>query len=43
LAKTIVVALGGNAIKQADEKGTAEEQLRNVSKTCKSVAEIAKR
>jgi carbamate kinase len=43
LAKTIVVALGGNAIKQADEKGTAEEQFRNVSKTCKSVAEIAKR
>ena len=33
MAKTIMVALGGNAIKAADDKGTAEEQLANVYKT----------
>ena len=28
--KLVVIALGGNAIKQADEKGTTEEQMNNV-------------
>ncbi|MDP8226787.1 MAG: carbamate kinase, partial [Candidatus Celaenobacter polaris] len=28
--KLVVIALGGNAIKQANEKGTAEEQFENV-------------
>ena len=39
----ILVALGGNAIKQADEKGTTEEQFRNCSIACKHIAEIVKR
>jgi len=43
VGKTIVVALGGNAIKKAQEKGTFEEQLRNVRETCKQILEIIKR
>lgn len=43
MKKTIVVALGGNAIKKADDKGTAEEQLENVDATCKHITEIIKR
>ena len=34
MRRIIVVALGGNAIKQADERGTAEEQFKNVETTC---------
>jgi len=41
--KRILVALGGNAIKQAHEKGTAEEQFRNVRITCKHLLELIKR
>ena len=41
--KTIVIALGGNAIKRAEEEGTAEQQLRNVKITCKHILEIIKR
>ncbi|MEM2896399.1 MAG: carbamate kinase [Candidatus Bathyarchaeia archaeon] len=41
--ETIVVALGGNAIKQAHEKGTAEEQFENVKITCKHILEMIKR
>ena len=37
--KIIVVALGGNAILQANEKGTYQEQVNNVKK---AVAEIVK-
>lgn len=37
----VVIALGGNAIKQADEKGTYEEQLRNVDIAAKQIAKIA--
>lgn len=37
--KIIVVALGGNAILQADEEGTCQEQVNNVKK---AVAEIVK-
>lgn len=43
MGKTVVVALGGNAIKKADEKGTAEEQLRNLRVTCGQIVEIIKR
>lgn len=35
--KTIVVALGGNAILRAGEKGTAAEQLANVRLTCQHI------
>ena len=41
--KTIVIALGGNAIKKADEEGTAQQQLQNVKVTCKHILEIIKR
>jgi carbamate kinase len=34
----IVVALGGNAIKQADEEGTTEQQLANVDATAAQIA-----
>lgn len=40
MARTILVALGGNAIKQSDEKGTSEEQFKNCWKTMKHIAEI---
>ena len=43
MGKTIVIALGGNAIKKAEEEGTAEQQLRNVKITCKHILEIIKR
>lgn len=42
MRKTIVVALGGNAIKQADEAGTAEEQFKNVYITCKQFIRLLK-
>lgn len=38
--KLVVVALGGNAISQANEKGTAEEQFRNVELTCEQLVQI---
>ena len=43
MSKLIVVALGGNAIKQADEKGTAEEQFRNVRTTSKHIVSLLKK
>ena len=36
----ILVALGGNAIYQRGDKGSYEEQLKNVSRTCKILADI---
>lgn len=36
--KPIVVALGGNAIKQSDEQGTTEEQFRNVDIAAREIA-----
>lgn len=42
MAKVILIALGGNAIKQSNEKGTTEEQYSNCFKTTKYIAEIAK-
>jgi carbamate kinase len=38
----LVIALGGNAIKQAEEKGTTEEQFRNVDLTARQIARIAR-
>jgi carbamate kinase len=42
LKKTIVVALGGNAIKMADDSGTADEQHKNVRSACKQILELIK-
>ena len=42
MVKRILVALGGNAIKQADEKGSPEEQFKNCYTTCKLLAQIVK-
>jgi carbamate kinase len=42
MRKVIVIALGGNAIKQADEKGTAEEQRANVAITCQQLVSMLK-
>ncbi len=39
----ILVALGGNAVKLPDEKGTYEEQFRNVRRACKYLVELIKR
>src|SRR4030042_2385749 len=38
-----MIALGGNAIKQPHEKGTFEEQMRNVAIASKQIAEIARK
>ena len=43
LKKRIVVALGGNAILRSHEKGTVEEQLRNVEETCRLLASMITR
>lgn len=42
MGKTIVLALGGNAIIRAKEKGTRDEQWHNIEKTCSNVAELIK-
>ena len=42
MAKVFLIALGGNAIKQANEKGTSEEQFKNCWKTTKHISEIIK-
>ena len=39
----LVIALGGNAIKQAHEEGTPEEQFRNCEITAKQIAHIVSR
>lgn len=39
----LLIALGGNAIKQADEKGTTLEQFKNCEVTTKLIAQIVKR
>ncbi len=41
--ETLVVAVGGNAIQQSGERGTAAEQFANVSRAMASVAELAER
>ena len=40
--KCVMIALGGNAIKQPDERGTLQEQMRNVAVACGEIAEIAR-
>jgi carbamate kinase len=42
MRKVIVVALGGNAIKQADEVGTAREQFKNVEITARQLVSMLK-
>jgi carbamate kinase len=41
--KTIVIAIGGNALNSADGKGGYLEQQKNAEKTAKKIAEIAKK
>jgi carbamate kinase len=41
--KKIVIALGGNAIKQWNQKGSAEEQFENVKRSCSHIVKIIKR
>ena len=40
--KTVVVALGGNAIIQPGQKGTFDEQMINVHVTCEQLAQMVK-
>jgi len=40
MRKIIVIALGGNAIKQADEQGTVEEQRANIATTCEQLVNM---
>jgi len=42
LSKKIIVALGGNAIKRPEDKGTIEEQLNAVSRTCDQLVKMIK-
>lgn len=42
MADIILIALGGNAIKQADEKGSSEEQFKNCHKTTAYISNIIK-
>jgi len=41
--KRVVIALGGNAILQRGQRGTYEEQMENVKKTAKQIADIIER
>lgn len=41
-AKRIVIALGGNAIIDARQKGTSEEQLQSIRAVCKDIVESIK-
>jgi len=41
--KKIVIALGGNAIKQWDQQGSAEEQFENVRKSCSHIVKIIRK
>lgn len=38
--KTAVVALGGNALLRSGQKGTFEEQIQNVSETCRALVKL---
>ena len=40
MSRRLLIALGGNAIKQAHEEGTTEEQFRNVATTCKQIVSL---
>jgi len=41
--KKIVIALGGNAIKERNQKGSAEEQLENLRRSCSHMMKVIKR
>ena len=43
MVRRLLIALGGNAIKKADEEGTTIQQLRNVSITCEQIVRIIKK
>jgi carbamate kinase len=43
LSKRLLIALGGNAIKQANEMGTTQEQFHNVAVTCEQIATLFRR
>lgn len=43
MSKKVIIALGGNAIKQPHEKGTFNEQMNNVKVAANQIAEIAKK
>ncbi|MGD2201764.1 MAG: carbamate kinase [Candidatus Bathyarchaeota archaeon] len=40
MGRRLLIALGGNAIKRADEKGTTAQQLRNVAITCEQIVKL---
>jgi carbamate kinase len=40
MKKRIVIALGGNGIKEAHELGAAQEQMRNIQNSCQQVLQI---
>lgn len=42
MGKTIVLAMGGNAIIKANEKGTRDEQWNNILSTCHHIVELVK-
>ncbi|MEW6661593.1 MAG: carbamate kinase [Bacillota bacterium] len=43
MSKTLVIALGGNAILQPKQKGTYVEQLANVENSCVQIAQLVSR
>ncbi len=40
MSTRVLIALGGNAIKQADERGTYEEQMKNVNRTAEEIVRL---
>ncbi len=42
MRKVMILALGGNMIKKAKEKGTFEEQYKNVNESCEQIVKIIK-
>ncbi len=40
MSRSVLIALGGNAILQHKEKGTSEEQFENVRKTCEEMVRL---
>jgi len=40
MIRRVLIAMGGNAIKQADERGTSEEQFRNCEETAKIIVDL---
>ena len=42
MAKVAVVAFGGNALLRSGQKGTYQEQIQNVTKTCESLLDLLK-